>query len=95
MPHPATTQPLRIGIIGAGISGLTNYIALSELDNVQINIYEQAQELEIGASIGLGPNGLRGLQRLGVHAALNDSVDIRNHSTWPMIYRLTQVTSKA
>ncbi|CAG9982733.1 unnamed protein product [Clonostachys byssicola] len=88
MSHPSSTQPLRIGIIGAGISGLTNYIALSELDNVQINIYEQAQELkEIGASIGLGPNGLRGLQRLGVHAALNDSVGIRNHSTWPMIYR--------
>lgn len=70
MPHPATTQPLRIGIIGAGISGLTNYTALSELDNVQINIYEQAQELEIGASIGLGPNRLQGLQRLGVHATL-------------------------
>ncbi|KEZ42138.1 Uncharacterized protein SAPIO_CDS6188 [Scedosporium apiospermum] len=82
-----TTQ-LQIAVIGAGIAGLATAIALKDHPNVDVQIYEQAGELrEIGASIALGPNGLRTLERLGVHNALDNSIAFRNKSGHPMIYR--------
>ena len=79
---------IRIGICGAGIAGLTAAIALRRLPNVHVDIYEQATELrEIGASIALGPNGLRTLQRLGVDNAISDEMAYRGPSNIPMIYR--------
>lgn len=85
------TPLLRIGIIGAGIAGLTAAISLRKFypaHEVQITVYEQATELrEIGASIGLNPSGLRILDKLGVHAALHESNAFRQPSGWPMIYR--------
>jgi salicylate hydroxylase len=51
---------LRVLIAGAGIAGLATAISLrriSDLSNVDVQIYEQAPELlEIGASIALSPN---------------------------------------
>lgn len=85
----AQTPKLQIAIIGAGIAGLSAAIALKSHPGVDIQIYEQAEELrEIGASIALGPNGLRTLDRLGVTNALDDSIAFRNKSGHPMIYRL-------
>ena len=82
-----TTQ-LQIAVIGAGIAGLATAIALKDHPNIDVQIYEQAGELrEIGASIALGPNGLRTLERLGVHNALDNSIAFRNKSGHPMIYR--------
>lgn len=53
-------KPLRILIAGAGIAGLATAISLlriSEIANIDIQLYEQAAELrEIGASIALSPN---------------------------------------
>jgi salicylate hydroxylase len=79
---------LHIAICGAGIAGLTAAIALRKLPNISVEIYEQATELrEIGASIALGPNGLRTLQRLGIDNAIRDDVAYRGPSNIPMIYR--------
>lgn len=82
------TPKLQIAIVGAGIAGLAAAIALKHHPAVDVQIYERAAELrEIGASIALGPNGMRTLDRLGVHNALDDSVAFRNKSRHPMIYR--------
>lgn len=88
--HPPRPS-FRVGIIGAGIAGLTAAIALRKYypaHAVEVTIYEQAAQLrEIGASIGLNPSGLRVLDKLGVHAALDEAIAFRQPSGWPMIYR--------
>ncbi|KAI0152172.1 salicylate 1-monooxygenase [Hypoxylon sp. NC0597] len=82
------TSKLQIAIIGAGIAGLAAAIALKHHPAIDVQIYEKAAELkEIGASIALGPNGMRTLERLGVNNALDDEIAFRNKSKHPMIYR--------
>ena len=77
-----------VAIIGAGITGLSAAVGLKGHPNIEYQIYEQATRLEeIGASIALGPNGLRTLERLGVVNALDDSIAFRNKSGFPMIFR--------
>lgn len=53
-------QSLRVLIAGAGIAGLATAISLkkiSGIENLDVQLYEQAPELlEIGASIALSPN---------------------------------------
>lgn len=82
---------LSIAIIGAGISGLTAAIALKNQPGIDVQIYERAHELrEVGATIALGPNGLRTLERLGATNALDDNIAFRNKSGFPMVYRHAQ-----
>ncbi|KAF2014502.1 FAD/NAD(P)-binding domain-containing protein [Aaosphaeria arxii CBS 175.79] len=85
----ASDQKLQVAIVGAGIAGLTAAIALKHHPRIEVHIYEQATELrEIGASIALGPNGMRTLDRLGIHNALDDEIAFRNRKTgFPHIYR--------
>ncbi|EME78774.1 uncharacterized protein MYCFIDRAFT_109809, partial [Pseudocercospora fijiensis CIRAD86] len=79
---------LRIAIIGAGIAGLATTIALQKHKGIDVQLYERASELrEIGASIALGPNGMKTLERLGVREALSDELAFRNESGFPMVYR--------
>ncbi|GJD01334.1 salicylate hydroxylase (salicylate 1-monooxygenase) [Colletotrichum higginsianum] len=81
-------QRLQVVIVGAGIAGLTAAIALSNHPGIDVQIYDKARELrEVGASIALGPNGLRTLEKLGIHNALDDDIAFRNKSGYPMIYR--------
>lgn len=83
-----STPKLKIAIIGSGIAGLAAAIALLKNPLIDVQIYEQATELkEIGASIALGPNGLRTLQRLGLENAISDEVGYRGPSDIPMIYK--------
>lgn len=57
---------LRIGVIGAGIGGLTLALALRRR-GLAADVYEQALELrEIGAAVALSANATRELGRLGV-----------------------------
>jgi salicylate hydroxylase len=65
------TQPaMRVGIVGAGIGGLSLALALRER-GLQAEVFEQAPELtEIGAAIGLSANAIREFSRLGLAAEL-------------------------
>ena len=67
MAAAGTIKPaLRVGIVGAGIGGLSLALALRER-GLQADVFEQAQELtEIGAAIGLAGNGIREYARLGL-----------------------------
>jgi len=79
---------LEVAIIGAGVGGLTLAAALQHNPNLHVNIYERATELkEIGAVVGLAPNGLRTLEKIGVLEVLNDKVGWRNPSGIPMIFK--------
>ncbi|KAF7547014.1 hypothetical protein G7Z17_g8025 [Cylindrodendrum hubeiense] len=73
------TPKFQVAIVGGGISGLVTAIALLKHPGVSIQIYERAKEFkEIGASIGLGPNGLRSLEKLGVENALSGDALLDN-----------------
>jgi salicylate hydroxylase len=55
----------RIGIVGAGVGGLTLALALRRR-GLAADVYEQASELrEIGAAVALSANATRELERLG------------------------------
>jgi salicylate hydroxylase len=88
-----SNPPLRIAIAGAGIAGLTIYLSLihqyqANPSLLSITLYEQAPKLEeIGASIALGPNGLRTLQRLNLQDVISSEECFRGPSDKPMIYR--------
>lgn len=85
----ASTSPkLEIAIAGGGIAGLITAIALLKHPQLSVQVYERAPEFkEIGASIALGPNGLRTLEKLGVENALAEGFAQRQKSDYPMIYR--------
>ena len=62
---------LRIGIIGAGIGGLSAALALRQA-GFEVDVFEQAPELtEVGGGINMGPNAVRVLRRLGLGAGLD------------------------
>ncbi|KAH6900629.1 hypothetical protein B0T10DRAFT_33098 [Thelonectria olida] len=84
----SSSSKFDVAIAGGGIAGLITAIALLKHPGVRVQVYERASEFrEIGASIGLGPNGLRSLEALGVENALVGDVCQRQKSEWPMIYR--------
>ncbi len=56
---------LRVAIIGGGIGGLSTGVAL-RATGAHVDVFEQARQLgEVGAGVGLQPNGQRVLRRLG------------------------------
>jgi len=64
------TTPLRAAIVGGGIGGLSTAIALRSI-GLDVTVYEQASALgEVGAGIGVAPNGLRMYERLGLRPAI-------------------------
>jgi salicylate hydroxylase len=84
----AEGKKLNIAIVGAGIAGLTLAIALKSHPLINVTIYEKANELkEIGASIALGPNGLRTLEKLGLNDVISDENGFRGTGTAGMVYR--------
>jgi 6-hydroxynicotinate 3-monooxygenase len=61
--------PLKVGIIGAGIGGLTAAACLRRV-GIEVTIYEQARAFtRLGAGIQQSPNSLR---------CLDDSTGMRN-----------------
>ena len=51
---------LKVIIAGAGLAGLATAVALRQLPNIDVELYERYSELrEIGASIALSPNVCR------------------------------------
>lgn len=62
---------LKVAIIGGGPGGLSTAIALSQVPNVDVALYEQAKVLrEVGAGISIGPNTWNVLELLGVADSL-------------------------
>lgn len=65
------TPPLKVAIVGGGPGGLATAIALQEIPNVQVKMYEQASLLrEVGAGISIGQNSWNVLELLGVADSL-------------------------
>lgn len=80
---------LDVAIIGGGVAGLTTALALRRHPGVRVQVYEQQSPAlrEIGALIGLAPNGLRTLEKLGVDGVLTDEVGWRSPNGVPMCFR--------
>ncbi|KAJ5697562.1 hypothetical protein N7488_011246 [Penicillium malachiteum] len=58
-------------IIGAGPAGLATALRLQQKTNIQCTVYELRPEpTTLGGAIGIQPNGLRLLDRLGVYDAM-------------------------
>jgi len=64
-PRKGSMAMLRVAIIGGGIGGLSAAVAL-RATGAHVDVFEQARQLsEVGAGVGLQPNGQRVLRRLG------------------------------
>jgi len=70
---------LKIGIVGAGMGGLTAAIAFVEQGHA-VTVFEQAERFaRIGADINLTPNAVHALDRLGVGDTLRASAAQPTH----------------
>lgn len=69
----ASSCDFKVIIVGGGIAGLTLAIALEkfDLDYVLLEAHSTMTP-EVGASIGMFPNGLRILDQLGCYEAIQD-----------------------
>jgi 2-polyprenyl-6-methoxyphenol hydroxylase-like FAD-dependent oxidoreductase len=54
-------EPAQVVIVGAGIVGLVLALALHKHCGIKVELYEQAQAFhdDVGAGMGMYPNGLR------------------------------------
>jgi salicylate hydroxylase len=93
LPHyrPLSTTPmvLNVAVISGGVAGLTTAIAVRRHPGARVQVYEQPSPAlrEIGALIGLAPNGLRTLEKLGVDGVLTDETGWRSPNDVPMCFR--------
>jgi salicylate hydroxylase len=63
---------MRALVVGGGIGGIAAAAALTRR-GIEVRVYEQAARLaEVGAGVGITPNGLRVLDRLGLSAVMPD-----------------------
>jgi salicylate hydroxylase len=63
-------KELQIGVVGAGIGGLSAALALLQA-GFRVRVYEQAPQLaEVGAGLSLSPTAVHGLNHLGLHEVL-------------------------
>nr|GAT45211.1 predicted protein [Mycena chlorophos] len=77
--HPSQKQTrLRVAICGAGIGGLTLALALSEYQDIEVEVFEAAKQLaEVGAGVGLFSRPWKVLQMLGLDQELLATTDTK------------------
>ncbi len=82
---------LSVGLVGAGIGGLTAAISLRSV-GVDVTVYEKADELsEVGAGIQMSPNATRVLHGLGLldavdaYAVRPATGDLRRWEDWSLL----------
>lgn len=76
---PSSTQPevLSIAIIGSGPGGLSAGIALSQLPNVYVRIFEKAPAIsDLGGGISINHNGWKVLEYLGARKAVTGAATV-------------------
>ncbi|KAI0642064.1 salicylate hydroxylase [Trametes meyenii] len=62
-----STAKFRVAVIGGGVGGLTAAVALSRYKDIEIDVYDAANEFEeIGAGIGVWPRVWKVLAELGL-----------------------------
>lgn len=62
---------MRALVVGGGIGGIAAAVALTRR-GIEVRVYEQAARLaEVGAGVGITPNSLRVLDRLGLSAGVS------------------------
>ncbi|GJJ14209.1 hypothetical protein Clacol_008471 [Clathrus columnatus] len=60
------SKDFKVAILGGGMGGLCLAVGLLK-SGIKIDVFEQAEAFgEIGAGIGIGPNGIQALRKLGV-----------------------------
>ncbi|KAJ7491257.1 FAD/NAD-P-binding domain-containing protein [Mycena latifolia] len=80
------SKDFRVAIIGGGMCGLACAVGLARL-GIQADIFEAAPKFdEVGAGVGLGPNALRALDRLGVLDAVLARVDEAERTARRMLF---------
>lgn len=68
----------RVAICGAGIGGLTTAVTLSRFPDIEVEIFEGAQQLaELGAGIGLFPRPWEIVKKLGLEEDLLKTTEIK------------------
>lgn len=66
----SSTREISVGVIGAGIGGLTAALSLLAA-GFEVYVYEQASTLgEVGAGVRVSPNASRVLHHLGLGETL-------------------------
>ncbi|KAL2130093.1 hypothetical protein VTI74DRAFT_6914 [Chaetomium olivicolor] len=84
----AISRQLRIAVIGTGPAGLSSAIALSELPDVDLHVYEKAGELKnLGAGISVNHNGWKVLELLGIRDRVNGASTNPTVQRWAKIIR--------
>ena len=88
------TRKRRVAVIGGGLGGLTAASAIAR-NGFEVHVFEQAHELgEVGAGVGVTPNGVKVLRALGLEAALrargfeSEAVVGRDWTTARSLFRL-------
>ncbi|MCM2972417.1 salicylate 1-monooxygenase [Larsenimonas suaedae] len=72
----ATSNRLRVGIVGGGIGGVALAIGLSRHVDLDVTLFESAQAFsEIGAGVSFGPNAVRAIERLELGEAYRRVAD--------------------
>ncbi|RDX51872.1 FAD/NAD(P)-binding domain-containing protein [Lentinus brumalis] len=75
MVHPSPKKEFQVAVVGGGVCGLACAIALHRA-GVPVRLFEAAAKFgEIGAGLGVGPNAVRALDKMGLLDAILKKVN--------------------
>jgi 2-polyprenyl-6-methoxyphenol hydroxylase-like FAD-dependent oxidoreductase len=74
----------RVLVVGAGVGGLTAALALRQ-SGLEVEVFERASDpgqILVGGGLHLWPNGMRGLQRIGLEALVRGAGETITRLDW-------------